>query len=61
MAYVYSPESCHMSKSFRLGGRRDPEGAMTWTSGWELDKIRKFKEERTPCKTVDYKSFSQLL
>lgn len=57
--YQYSNQKCQLSKSFRLGNRHAPEGAMRWKSGWDLDRIAKFKAEHSPCKDVDYTTYHQ--
>lgn len=57
--YTYTDQKCRLQKTFRFGQRKDPDGDKRWKSGWDLDKIQKFKEEHVPCKAVDYTSYHQ--
>jgi hypothetical protein len=58
--FVYSDQKCYLSKSFKLGGRRKPEKNVTWSSGWDLDRIEKFRRSHSPCKAPDYTAYYQI-
>ncbi|KAI9800986.1 MAG: hypothetical protein M1825_003520 [Sarcosagium campestre] len=48
--FVYDGPVCAFSDTFKLGQKKMPEGSKTSKSGWDLDKIRKFVANNSPCK-----------
>lgn len=46
----YSQKECHVStESFRLGTKRPPENQRRWFSGWNVQRIQKWRDAH-PCK-----------
>jgi Fringe-like len=43
-------ETCSLGRSWKLGRKRLLENGVSWKSGWNLNRINKFKAENSPCK-----------
>jgi hypothetical protein len=56
--YVYYGQTCKLSTSFHLGGKRLPESDVKFRSGWDLERIAQFQEDNSPCKGPLYKANS---
>ncbi|USP82295.1 glycosyltransferase family 31 protein [Curvularia clavata] len=49
MQFQHTGSECRLGYSIRLGYHHPREGDRQWTSGWMLDRIKAFKQARSPC------------
>ncbi|RAL17416.1 glycosyltransferase family 31 protein [Aspergillus homomorphus CBS 101889] len=52
--YRFSGEECHvLTEAFKRGAKREAENGKQWTSGWNVEKIREWRESQ-PCTTPEW-------
>ncbi|EDU49855.1 conserved hypothetical protein [Pyrenophora tritici-repentis Pt-1C-BFP] len=47
--FEYSGTECALGYAIRLGHAQGPQDGRQWTSGWIMDRIKAFKQARSPC------------
>ncbi|KAI9734208.1 MAG: hypothetical protein M1834_002308 [Cirrosporium novae-zelandiae] len=52
--WLYHGNTCKFSKSFKLGYKKYIDDGGSYRSGWDVDKIQRFKVEHLPCQQPDW-------